>query len=270
MIIRQSTARTIIVGPVLDSTGAAKTDEVVASIKVTKNGTVGAADGAATLTHDHAGKYKLALAAGDTDTLGVLEISLNSGTNDMPVKAANVVPANVYDSLIVGSDALDVSVIQWLGVAPLALSAQQIRAIVPDTQKVDVETIKTKAVTVDAGGTTFPAAVGDTVGKTGYSLADNAITAAKIATDALAAAKIAAAACNKIADHILRRLQANAEGSSDGDTLGLGSLYGLIQQAQESSVSGLTMTVKKTDGTTTLGTKTITTDASADPITGVL
>jgi hypothetical protein len=31
---------------------------------------------------------------------------------------------------------------------------------VPTTQKVDVETIKTKGVTVDAGGTTFPASVG--------------------------------------------------------------------------------------------------------------
>jgi hypothetical protein len=31
---------------------------------------------------------------------------------------------------------------------------------VPDTQKVDVNTIKTKGVTVDAGGTTFPAVVG--------------------------------------------------------------------------------------------------------------
>lgn len=99
MIVRQSTARTILVGPVLDSTGAAKTDEVVASIKVTKNGTVGAADGSATLTHDHAGKYKLALTANDSDTVGVLEISLNSGTNDMPVKACNVVETAIWDAL---------------------------------------------------------------------------------------------------------------------------------------------------------------------------
>jgi len=99
MIIRQSTARTILVGPVLDSTGAAKTDEVVGNIKVTKNGTVGAADGSATLTHDHAGKYKLALTANDCDTVGVLEISLNSGTNDMPVRACNVVETAIWDAL---------------------------------------------------------------------------------------------------------------------------------------------------------------------------
>lgn len=98
-VTRQSTARTILVGPVLDSTGAAKTDEVVGSIKITKNGTVGAADGSATLTHDHAGKYKLALTANDCDTVGVLEISLNSGTNDMPVKACNVIETAIWDAL---------------------------------------------------------------------------------------------------------------------------------------------------------------------------
>jgi len=99
MITKQSTARTILVGPVLDSTGAAKTDEVVGSIKITKNGTVGAADGSATLTHNHAGKYLLALTANDCDTVGVLEISLNSGTNDMPVKGLNVVETAIWDAL---------------------------------------------------------------------------------------------------------------------------------------------------------------------------
>jgi len=99
MITRQSTARTILVGPVLDSTGAAKTDEVVGSIKITKNGTVAAADGSATLTHDHAGKYRLALTANDCDTVGVLEISLDSGTNDMPVKGLNVVETVIWDAL---------------------------------------------------------------------------------------------------------------------------------------------------------------------------
>jgi len=99
MITRQSTARTILVGPVLDSTGAAKTDEVVGSIKITKNGPVAAADGSATLTHDHAGKYRLALTANDCDTVGVLEISLDSGTNDMPVKGLNVVETVIWDAL---------------------------------------------------------------------------------------------------------------------------------------------------------------------------
>ncbi len=102
-VIRQSTARTILVGPVLDADGAAKTDEVVANIRVTKNGTVGSAHGSTTLTHDHAGKYKLAMNAGDSDTVGVLEISLTSGTNDMPVRAINVVEEAVFDAMYAAS-----------------------------------------------------------------------------------------------------------------------------------------------------------------------
>ena len=82
---------------------------------------------------------------------------------------------------------------------------------------------------------------------------------------------LSAAVCNKVADHVRRRTQANVELSSDGDTLSLLSEYGFIQQAQESNTTDTpgSLTVKKTDGTTTLGTRTIATDASADPVTGV-
>lgn len=80
---------------------------------------------------------------------------------------------------------------------------------------------------------------------------------------------LSAAQMNKIADHVHRRNMANVEASSSGDTLSLSSQYGAIQQAQESSLSGVTLTVKKTDGSTTLGTKTVTTSSSADPITGI-
>lgn len=80
---------------------------------------------------------------------------------------------------------------------------------------------------------------------------------------------IAAALGNRFADYIRRRTQANVEASSDGDALDLASLYGMIQQVQESAISGGTMTVKKSDGSTTLGTKAVTTDPAADPITGI-
>ncbi len=43
----------------------------------------------------------------------------------------------------------------WLGTAPLTLTSQQVQAIVPDGQKVDVNTIKTGAV-VNSGTVTFP------------------------------------------------------------------------------------------------------------------
>lgn len=80
---------------------------------------------------------------------------------------------------------------------------------------------------------------------------------------------LSAATCNKIADHVRRRTQSNVEASSDGDTLSLLSLYGVIQQIQESNAVGATLTVYRTDGTTSLGTRTLATDPAADPVTGV-
>lgn len=99
MNIRQSTARTVIVGPILDADGVAKTDEVVDSILASKNGADPAAlNGSATLTHKAAGYYRLALTTSDTDTLGCLELILSSGTNTMPVKALNVMTQPEWDA----------------------------------------------------------------------------------------------------------------------------------------------------------------------------
>lgn len=90
------------------------------------------------------------------------------------------------------------------------------------------------------------------------------------AAGAIDAAAIAAAAANKIADHVRRRTQANVEASSDGDSLDKSSLYGLIQQAQDSNSyeNAGELTIYKTDGTTELGRLDLETDAAAEPITG--
>jgi hypothetical protein len=133
MLVRQSTARTIIVGPILDEDGAAKTDEVVASVKIHKNGGVAAAlDGSAILQHSQTGYYRLALTANDLDTLGTVELTLNSGTNSMPPRAVNVITADAWDALH-------------------ATSGGKIRA--------DVVLLDGKGVTVDPLGTTFPAVI---------------------------------------------------------------------------------------------------------------
>jgi len=115
MYAKQSTAKSFLVGPILDADGAAKTDEVVASIKVTKNGSVGAPNGSSTLTHNHTGHYVYAANANDFDTLGEVVFSLNSGTNAMSIVRFQVLPANVYDSLVSGSDYLDVNAAQVEG-----------------------------------------------------------------------------------------------------------------------------------------------------------
>jgi hypothetical protein len=79
---------------------------------------------------------------------------------------------------------------------------------------------------------------------------------------------LSAATCNKVADHGRRRTQANVFASSDGDAISKNSGYGQIQQGQKASISGTTLTVLNTDGST-LGTFTVTKDGTAEPLTGV-
>jgi hypothetical protein len=88
--IRQNTSHTIIIGPILDSAGLHVTNEVIENIKITKNGVVGEPDTSAILTYLHSGKYYLALTPNDFDTIGLIEISLNDGANDMAIIRFNV------------------------------------------------------------------------------------------------------------------------------------------------------------------------------------
>jgi hypothetical protein len=75
---------------------------------------------------------------------------------------------------------------------------------------------------------------------------------------------------NEIADTVLKRSTANVETSGAGDTLSLRSLYGLIAQGvHNTQVVGNILTVTKSDDTTVLGTRSITTDANAQPIIGI-
>lgn len=71
------------------------------------------------------------------------------------------------------------------------------------------------------------------------------------------------------ADILLRRTTDNAEGSAAGDTLSLRSLLGLIQSFSNVSPSGTSINVYLSDGVTLLGTKSGTTDPSAEPLVGI-
>jgi len=74
----------------------------------------------------------------------------------------------------------------------------------------------------------------------------------------------------KIADVILRRSTTNIEGSASGDALSIRSLYGLIAQGvHNTQISGSTLTVTRSDDSTPLATRSLTTSASAQAITGI-
>lgn len=102
------------------------------------------------------------------------------------------------------------------------------------------------------------------------AMASNVVTAAAIATDAIGAAEIAAAGANKIADHIIRRTQANARASSDGDAVNSRSMLGMLSlHRNKKDVSGSNLVVKTEDDSTTFFTDALSTDAAAVPIIGV-
>lgn len=70
------------------------------------------------VTNDDAGFYDLELAAANVNYVGRAMLALTDAANHCPVfHEFMILPANVYDSIFLGTDQLDVSVIQWLGTA---------------------------------------------------------------------------------------------------------------------------------------------------------
>ena len=99
-VLKQSTAATILVGPVLDADGAAYTAAVIGDFNITKNGSTAALAAAATATHSHNGMYLIALTTGNTDTLGRLDVSMNKATYGMTNHRYEVLSANQFDALV--------------------------------------------------------------------------------------------------------------------------------------------------------------------------
>lgn len=106
-------------------------------------------------------------------------------------------------------------------------------------------------------------AVGSVTGAVG-SVGSGGITAASFGAGAIDAAALAADAGNEIADAVLSRNVSNVEG-----TAGEHTLCTVVLAMLENSISGTTLTILRTDGVTTHATKTLTTNASAEPITGI-
>lgn len=116
IFLKQSTAVTIKLGPFVDSTDAvtAETGLTIsqADIRLSKNGGAFAqTNNAAGATHDENGYYGVPLNTTDTGTLGILKVAVNE-SGALPVwQEFIVVPANVYDSLVAGTDNFDTEVV---------------------------------------------------------------------------------------------------------------------------------------------------------------
>lgn len=161
--LRVSTAVDIKVGPFLDQTDGSTVESALTitqpDIRLAKNGGAWAQKSAAqTLTHEENGWYEVSLSTTDTDTLGILIVAIHE-SGALPVwREFNVVPANIYDSLF-STDLLQVDLTQWLGSTPGTITSGRVRA----------QTEIFSAGAIDSG-----------------SIATDAFTAAKFATDAVA------------------------------------------------------------------------------------
>ena len=69
-------------------------------------------------------------------------------------------------------------------------------------------------------------------------------------------------------DHVAQAVLSTSVSDVE-DTAAPHSLTTMVLGATESAISGETWTIKKTDGSTTFATKTVTSDTDANPITGV-
>jgi hypothetical protein len=73
-----------------------------------------------------------------------------------------------------------------------------------------------------------------------------------------------------LADTVMKRTTADVEASPVGGNESLRSLYGMVAQGvHNTQVSANSLTVTKSDDTTVLGTRTVTTNSEAQPIVGI-
>lgn len=112
--LKQSTAKTLKLGPFVDSTDGFTKETALtinqANVVLSKdNGTIAQKNDATGGTHDSAGYYSIPLNATDTNTLGRLQIDI-SISGALPVFVdCWVYQANVYEALFGGTEFLETS-----------------------------------------------------------------------------------------------------------------------------------------------------------------
>ena len=164
MWLRQSTAgQEILLGPFLDDTDG-KTAETALTIsntdiKLWKEGaTTEANKNSGGATHIASGRYYAVLDATDTNTLGKLEVNVHE-SGALPVRREfMVMPANVYDSLVLGTDNLEVDTTKISGTTQTARDLGASVLLSPGTG--------TGQISLTSGAVT----AGTVSDKTGYSL----------------------------------------------------------------------------------------------------
>jgi hypothetical protein len=165
IMLKQSTSVVINFGPAVSKTDAvtlqtglvSALDNATTGIMLSKNGgTLAVRHATVTASaYDAYGFYKVTLDTTDTGTLGILLVTYQDATTLLPVwMYFAVVPANVYDCVINGTDNLDVNVQEWNDAAV----ASPATAGIPDVNVKNINNVAaTSVTTINANlGTTQP------------------------------------------------------------------------------------------------------------------
>ena len=204
-ILRQGTAEVVQFGPFVDKddgvtlktdgTTITDIDHGTTGIFVSKNGAAAAIRNAAVTASvaDAYGMMRVTLDTTDTNALGTLDATFAKAATYLPVHIRlMVIPATLYDTLFTTQPAAAIN--KFFDVATPTGTVDSIpdavagavggiaivgsEMVVPDTQKVDVNTLKTKALTVGAAVTINPSVGAATIVPTNTQFEARSIAAA--------------------------------------------------------------------------------------------
>lgn len=118
--LKQSTAYTLKIGPFLDSVDGDTEEGALAiaqaDVRLSKNGgNYAQKNDANAAVYDETGMYECEIDATDTNTLGRLQLNVHVAGALSVWHEFHIVPANVYDSLVAGSDTLEVDTVAISG-----------------------------------------------------------------------------------------------------------------------------------------------------------
>lgn len=254
------------------------------TVTISKNGAAFASPAGAVSELSN-GWYKVAGNDTDSNTLGVLILNA-SGTGADSCDDRFEVVAFDPDLAAIGAvmptiagRTLDISAsgeagIDWANIGTPTGVVVLSGTTIASTQKVDVETIKTNPV-VNAGTVTFPtsavlASTTNIAAASGVVLSPVTHTGVTIptvtlvntlASGAITSGVLHSGALNAISDGILTRNVSYVEAVAGEHTLATSVLA-----AMEWSISGVTLTIKRTDGSTTHYTKVLSSGAFTNTI----
>lgn len=254
-LLKIATAVTVKLGPFVDATDGvtAETGLTIsqADIRLSKNGGAFAqtndANGA---THDENGYYDVPLDTTDTGTVGRLRVSV-SVAGALPVwQDFMVVPANVYDSLVLGTDLLDVTADEVNDKTGYSLIDGAITASKISTYAITADKIAADAVTkVQAGLSTLTAQDVADAAKLTPSPGDPHLGSLKSQVD------ICASDANKAALYstlVHQRLPANPAAVGSAMTLAPDAIAAI-----EATIGPISETLSRIESNTSAGTITV-------------